>query len=53
MFIFPEERKIKLLQREAVVEIKMSEILRDQHAAAKGGCVCLQGRVWTCKVREM
>lgn len=37
---------------EDVVQIKMSEILGDQCAAAKGGCVCLLGRVWTCKVRE-
>lgn len=50
---FTEERKIKLFQWEAVVQIKLSVILRNQHAAAKGGCVCLLGKVWTCKVREM
>lgn len=48
---FTEERKIKMSQWEGVVQIKISEILGDQHAAAKGGCVCLLGRVWTCKVR--
>lgn len=49
---FTEERKIKMSQWEDVVQIKMSEILGDQRAAAKGGCVCLLGRVRTCKVRE-
>lgn len=49
---FTEERKIKMSQWEGGVQIKMSEILGDQHAAAKGGCVCILGRVWTCKVRE-
>lgn len=53
VYFSQKKRKIKMSQWEDVVQIKMSEILRDQRAAAKGGCVCLLGRVRTCKVREV